>query len=160
MTSDRARRRRRLVQQKRHRHIAPAAQTFRVNPFRLMPVSTTIDHVVDYGVQIKLFAINFIRHARQVLGLHQLKLMPYRRNHTLVPLFRLIDKAAVAVLHLLLDNATPAKAMIGQLAIPLIVVVRNFSFREDLLRRLSFRPCFRAGELIRIALWLTDRSRR
>ena len=61
---------------------------------------------------------HFIRHTRQVLGLHQLKLVTYRRNDALVPFLCLIDEVAIAMLHFLLDHATPAETMIGQLAIP------------------------------------------
>src|SRR6185437_16689959 len=58
---------------------------------------------------------------------------------------------AVAMLHLLLDHAAPAEPMIGQLAVPLVVVVGHFTFTERLLGRLGFGPCVSASEFVRIA---------
>src|ERR1043165_7167415 len=77
--------------------------------------------------------------------------MPDRRDDALVSLFRLIDKVTIAMLHLFLDDATPAQPVIGQFAIPLVVVVSNFAFREDLLRSFSFGPAFGASEFVRFA---------
>ena len=47
---------------------------------------------------------------------------------------RFIDKVAAAMLHFLFHHATPADAMIGQLAVPLVVVERDFAFFQILLR--------------------------
>ena len=69
-----------------------------------------------------------------------------------MPLFRLLDKISISLLHFLFDDATPTKPVIYQLTVPLVVVVRNLAFREHLLGRFSLGPCLRAGEVVRIAL--------
>src|SRR6185369_14978809 len=84
MTANSARRRRRLVQQERDRHVATPPQAFRVDAFRLLAIGASIDHVIDDGVEIKLLTVDLIGNSYEVLGLHQLKLMAYRRDDTLV----------------------------------------------------------------------------
>src|ERR1051326_2741744 len=116
-----------MGQQERHWQVAPAAQPLRINPLRLIAIRTAIDYKINDSVEIKLLAIDLIRNAREILRLHQLKLMPDRRDDTLVPFLREIHEVAIAMLHLLLDNPTPANPMIGQLSIPLVVVVRNLA---------------------------------
>src|SRR6185503_5369510 len=112
MTTNRARGRRGLVQEKRDCHVAPSPQAFRVDPLRLLSISTAINYIVDDGVEIKLLAVDFIGNTYEVLGLHQLKLMAYRRNDTLVSLLCMFDEIAIAMLHFLLNDSTPAKSMI------------------------------------------------
>ena len=59
--------------------------------------------------------------------------------------------SAIAMLHAFFDHAAPAQAMIGQLAIPLVVVVSHFAFFNRLLRQFGFGPGFGAREFVRLA---------
>src|SRR6185369_10759184 len=115
-----------------------------------LSISTAVNHVVDDSVEIKLLAVDFICNAYEVLGLHQLKLMSYRRDYALVSFLRVFDEVAIAMLHFLLDDATPAESMICQFAIPLVVVERDFTFREHLLRRVALGPRFGAHQIVRL----------
>src|ERR1044072_229708 len=137
MTTNRARCRRRLVQQERNRHVATASQPFRVDALRLLSIGPAINHIVNNSVEIKLFAVDFIGNTYEILGLHQLKLMAYRRDDALVSFLCVFDEIAIAMLYFLLDDSTPAKSMIRQLAIPLVVVECNLTFGEHLLGRLA-----------------------
>ena len=69
----------------------------------------------------------------------------------LVAFARLIDKRAIAALHFLFHHAAPADAMVGQLAIPLVVVERHLTFFQVLLRRLGLAPRFAAFQFVGFA---------
>ncbi len=77
-----------------------------------MAIRAPIDHVIDYGVQIELLAIQFTEYARQVFRLHQLELMTDRRDHPLVLFAHLFDKVAIALFDFLFYDATPAQPVI------------------------------------------------
>src|SRR6185436_3638890 len=77
--------------------------------------------------------------------------MAYRRDDTLVSLFCMFDEIAIAMLHFLLDDATPAKSMIRELAIPLVVVESDFTLDQHLLGRLALGPGFGAHQIVRFA---------
>src|SRR5678815_2402443 len=64
----------------------------------------------------------------------------------------LIHKRAIPVLHALLDYATPTKAMIRQLSVPLVVVVSDFAFEQLEFGAFAFSPHFAALEFIGFAL--------
>ena len=46
----------------------------------MLAIGFAIDDVIDYRIQIKLFAVKFIGNARQLFRLHQLKLMTDGRD--------------------------------------------------------------------------------
>src|ERR1044072_2582524 len=60
MTTNRACGRRRLVQEERNRHVASAPQTLRVNPLGLLSISTSINHIVNDGIEMKLLAVDLV----------------------------------------------------------------------------------------------------
>src|SRR5262245_52254118 len=116
-----------------------------------MAIGAAVDEVVDDGIKIIVFTVNFIRNLRQILGLHQLKLMPNRRNDAFVSLPRVVNERAIAALHFLFNHAAPADAMIRQLAVPFIVIERDLAFFQALLWRFAFTPGFAAIEFIKLA---------
>src|SRR5689334_17466806 len=63
--------------------------------------------------------------------------------------------------YLLLDHATPTETMIGQLAVPLVVVVSHFTLSEHLLGRHGFGPCVSAGKLAGLTFlrWIVPRTK-
>src|SRR5207245_180899 len=148
--------RRRLVQQERNSDIASPAQALGVEPLGLTPVGAAIDHIINHGVEIKLFAIQLVEHARQILGFQQLKLMTNRRDHAFVSLARLLDECLVAALHAFLNHAAPADAVVSKLAIPLVVVESNLALFQNLLGSLGFEPAFSAVDFVRFAfsVWI------
>src|SRR2546423_3661099 len=77
--------------------------------------------------------------------------MTNRRDDSFVAVTRLIDERSVAALHLLFDHATPTDAMIGQLAIPLVVIKSHLTRFEILFRSFAFAPSLSAVKLIKLA---------
>ena len=140
MASNCARGGRRLIQQERNGDVAPAAQTLRIDSLRLLTVRATIDEEVHHCVKIVIIAVEFVRNARQVFRLHQLKLMTNRRDDAFVTLARVVDEIAAAALHFLFDYATPADSMIYQFAVPLVIIESDLALFESLLRRFAFAP--------------------
>ena len=112
------------------------------------PGRPAIDDVIDDRVEVILFTIQLVGNPEQIFRLHQLKLVTNRRNHALVALAGLFDKDLIAMFHAFFYHPAPAKAMVSQLAIPLVLVESNFAFFNHLLRKLSFPPRFSAGEFI------------
>ena len=123
--------------------------------FRLMPAAdlcrAAIDHVINHRIQIKLLAIQLVGDPRQIFRLHQLKLVADGRNHAFVALASFLDKSPIAMLHALFNHPAPAQTVIGQLPVPLVIVVSHLAFFNRLLRQIGFGPGLRARQFIRLA---------
>src|SRR6185312_13614577 len=91
------------------------------------PGGATVNHIVNHRAQVELFAIELVEDSRQIFRFHQLKLMTNRRDDALVTFASLFDEVAVAVFDLLFDDSTPTQTMIGELAVPLIVIECDFA---------------------------------
>ena len=59
------------------------------------PGRAAIYNMVDYGIQIELFTIEFIEDAGQVFWFHELKLVANRRDNSLVSFTRLFHKITI-----------------------------------------------------------------
>jgi hypothetical protein len=64
-----------LIQEKRDGDIALAAQALHVETFRLLTVCAAVYDVIDDGVKVVVFAIQFVSDARQIVRLQHLKLV-------------------------------------------------------------------------------------
>src|SRR6188474_1082259 len=60
----------------------------------------------------------------------------------------LIHERAISMLHSFLDYATPTKAMIRQLSVPLVVVVSDLAFEQLEFGAFALSPHFAALEFI------------
>ena len=74
------------------------------------------------------------------------------RDYAAVAVTRLVDKRAISMLDLFFDHAAPAESMIGELAVPLIVIVGHFTIFQVLFRALSLYPGFGTLELVGVSL--------
>src|SRR3990172_7294102 len=117
-----------------------------------MTIGATVYNIIDYGIQIVVLSIQLVCDSSKVFWFHQLKLMTNRGNHAFVAFTRLLNKGTLSTPHLLFDYATPAQPVISKLAVPLIVVVGNFSRFQSLFRGLSLTPCFCSSKLVRFPL--------
>src|SRR5947209_17868779 len=80
VASNRARGRRGLIEQERDGNVALASQTFGIDALRLLAVGASVNDVINQRVQIVVVAVQLVRNALQTFGLHQLKLVAYRRD--------------------------------------------------------------------------------
>src|ERR1051325_10400635 len=152
MTTDGARRRRGLIEQERDGDIALAAQPLRVETLRLLPVGPSVDDVIYDGVEVVIVAVNLARDAHQAFRLHHLKLVANGRDYSAIALARLLDEGRSALLHTLFDDATPARPVIRQLSIPLVIVEGHLARFQALLGHFLLHPHLNAVQIVRVAL--------
>ena len=116
-----------------------------------MTVGSAVDDEIDECVEVVIFAVDLAVDAGQIFGLHQLKLMPDRRDHAAITRTRELDKIAVALLHFLLNYAAPTDAIIVQFAVPFVIRKRNIVRLKRLLRHIALRPSLRALQIVGLA---------
>src|SRR6185503_17880527 len=133
IAADRACRRAGHIEQERDCDIAFLAKLASIQPIVDQASASFVERVIDHRLQIVIFSVNLTANSPEVLRAHQLKLISYRRDHPSVPAANHLNESARAASAGALDDTTPARAVISQLAIPFIVVERPIALFQVVL---------------------------